>query len=159
MSLDLSCQNLKNIPYIDPEFNIHTLILSGNQIEFIDNIPNTVVNLDLSENLITQICNIPDSVKKLDLYGNKITQIHNIPDNIIYLDLSNNLITQFNTYNFTNVQVLYIYDNLITQLPNQIYKFNKLKQINYYGNPITTINKKLFNKFNKLERHNLVIKN
>jgi hypothetical protein len=154
MSLDLSCQNLSSIPYIDPKLSIHTLILAGNNISKITNIPETVVNLDLSENNIEKIEGIPSTVINLDLYGNKITRIENIPLGIKILDISNNMIKKVENIS-DEIEKLYIYENDIKVLPLSILKMYKLKEINYWDNPIKHVNTRLLTKFNKLYRHNI----
>ncbi len=157
MSLDLSCQNLISVPYIDPSLCIHTLILAGNKISKITNIPNTVLNLDLSENQIENIDGIPNSVINLDLYGNKITQITNIPDGIKYLDLGNNQIKKLE--NISNkVVFLNISENGITKLPTSMCKWYQLKELDYRANPIEFVNAKLLKKFNKLVSHKTISK-
>ncbi len=156
MSLDLSNQNLKSIPYIDPKLGIHTLDLSGNQITEITNLPEGLINLNLSENSISIIYNIPKSVKYLDLWENNIVNIVYLPEGLISLNLSNNKIKKLE--NLTEkIEYLYIYENQIKQLPMHLLKLTNLKEINYYGNPITKINNRLLTKFNKLHRHNLKI--
>jgi len=154
MSLDLSCQNLKSVPYIDPSLSIHTLILAGNQITNITNIPDTVVNLDLSENQIEKIEGIPKSVVNLDLYGNRITRITNLPPGIKYLDLGNNQIKKVENIS-CQIEKLYISENQITKLPVSMYKWTKLKELNYWDNPIQSVNARLLARFGKLDRHNL----
>lgn len=150
MSLDLSCQNLKSVPYIDPSLCIHTLILAGNQICEIKGIPDSVVNLDLSENQICEIKGIPDSVVNLDLYGNKITRITNIPPGLKILDLRNNLIKKVENI-FGEIEKLNISENQITKLPVSMLKLNKLKELDYRSNPIQSVNVKLLAKLNKLK--------
>jgi hypothetical protein len=154
MSLDLSCQNLSSVPYIDPKLSIHTLILAGNKISKITNIPETVLILDLSENDIEKIEGIPSSVISLDLYGNKITKIENIPSSINILDVSNNMIKKVENIS-DEIEKLYIYENDIKVLPMSMLRMCKLKEINYWDNPIEQVNTKLLNKFNKLYRHNI----
>lgn len=156
MSLDLSNQNLQEIPYIEPKLGIHTLDLSGNQISRITNLPVGLINLNLSENQIKKVENIPESVKYLDLWENQISTITNLPVGLIYLNLANNQIKKLE--NLTEkIEYLYIYENQIKLLPLELLKLQNLKEINYYGNPITKVNNRLLNRFNKLHRHNLKV--
>lgn len=156
MSLDLSNRNLKMIPYIDPKLGIHTLDLSGNKINLITNLPTGLINLNLSENQIKKVENIPESVKYLDLWENQISAISNLPTGLLYLNLANNQIKKLE--NLTEkIEYLYIYENHIKLLPTELLKLSNLKEINYYGNPITKVSNILLNKFNKLHRHNLKV--
>lgn len=154
MSLDLSNRNLEKIPYIDPNLCIHTLDLSGNQITEIINLPSGLINLNLSENLIKKVENIPDSVLNLDLWCNKITDITGIPTGLKYLNLSNNKIKKVENLS-GEIEKLYIYENEITELSVEILKLINLKEINYYGNPIINIDKRMLRIFDQLDRHNL----
>ncbi len=152
MSLDLSCQNLKSVPYIDPSLSIHTLILAGNQIKEITNIPETVVNLDLSENQIEKISGLPDKLETLDLYGNRISRITNLPVGIKILDLRNNLIKKVENI-FGQIEKLNLAENLITKLPVKMAQWTKLKELDYRSNPIGSINAVLLARFNKLDSY------
>lgn len=116
------------------------------------------MSLDLSNRKLKEIPYIDPKlgIHTLDLSGNEISMITNLPVGLIYLNLANNKIKKVE--NLTEkIEYLYIYENQIKKLPNNLLKLLNLKEINYYGNPISKVNNRLLNKFNKLHRHNLKI--
>jgi uncharacterized protein YlzI (FlbEa/FlbD family) len=94
MNSDKYCdRGLKKVPddLMEP---IYTLKLYGNEIEKIENIPNSVQALYMDSNNLSKIENLPDTLTQLYVGNNKIERIEWLPKSLHTLGIHGNPIKE-----------------------------------------------------------------
>lgn len=154
-NIDLSSNSLIKPPRELKRFKrLETLNLSKNNISKINtSIYNLypVQNLDLSENNISKIpyrIERMRKLKRLNLANNKIdTLYYNSLSGLkylIYLNLSDNQLNYLPVnLNFRHLEILYLDNNNLEELPVSIGRLRKIKELSLNNNALTEINKKI----------------
>lgn len=148
-SLNLDRNKLKHLKGISKLCNLKTLILSKNEIsEFPEEIRNLVhlKKLELNQN---QIRVIPEGVfscfpnlKHLRLNNNRLDglpkDLATCRDTLEYLNLSNNLFLAIPlvVLELKRLQEFYVQNNMVRQLPEELFKELPLKMFKVNGNPL-----------------------
>lgn len=137
--LDLSHLNLKKIPQVPKQISITIkyLFLNNNELEDLNGIEQFVnlEVLDVSNNNLIYINNIPNTLLELTCRFNKINKLP-ILSKLKILDCTSNKITRLEYY--PNIEILICQDNEIKNIPEYpflkklICRNNKLEIINSY---------------------------
>jgi len=103
---------IENLPQ-----SLENLDISNNQISKIENLPLNLSVLRINNNQITKLENLPQSISYLQIDNNRILEMGNLPKNLSSLDISNNRISKIENLP-QNLSVLRIDNNQITKLEN-----------------------------------------
>jgi Leucine-rich repeat (LRR) protein len=154
--LDLSNKNLTILPDLTKFTNLVKLYFHNNQIKELNNLPNTLQELDCSSNSITELNNLPNTLQGLNCSNNQIIKLNNLPNTLQGLNCSNNQIIKLNNLPNT-LQVLYCSSNYISDLIIP----NTLQQLSCSNNNLLLFDlheyKKL-NKFIKFYKIHIILK-
>ena len=114
--LDCSGNKIEFLPEL-PDTLIE-LDCSGNHIESLPKLPDTLIELDCSDNELTYLPKLPNTLKKLRCTGQLVdfSNLPQLPDNLEYLSCSENTLTNLPILPNT-LKNLYCSYNLLTELP------------------------------------------
>ena len=87
-----------------------------------NNLPNSLNELDCSYNQINQLDHLPNSLKEVDCSNNKIINLNNLPNSLKQLNCDDNQIIQL--------------DNLPNSLEELTCSFNQIKQLDNLPNSL-----------------------
>lgn len=123
--------NIENIPQKLPQ--IRLFHCTNNLLKNIDNLPNTLQELNLDGNELAEIdISILDNLKNLFLNHNRLTKLDNFPESLEELHVSFNQLTQLNFLSSPLLKVVNISDNNILRIENLP---NSVSELNMDNNP------------------------
>ena len=163
-SLDLSHNQIQNLPDLSKLKKLKNLNLANNQIQnlpdYFGHLP-TLERLDLSYNLFSEVPRAIDELKTLQewhILGNPIPNLvfntwdlQNIktfgsmeealktPEEVIKLQLSGLSQIPAEITQFTNLQSLHVENNHINELPAEIGQLKNLQELNLSGNYLQSL--------------------
>ncbi|MFA8298732.1 MAG: COR domain-containing protein [Hyphomicrobiales bacterium] len=153
-TLDISynqIQRLENLPN-----SLKSLIIWNNQIQKLENLPNNLKDLIIWSNQIQKLENLPVSLNKLYINSNKIKKLENLPNSLKNLTIWNNQIQKLENLPIS-LKRLDIRSNKIQKLENLTFELskldissNKIQKLENLPNSITELNIRS-NKIQKLE--------
>jgi Leucine-rich repeat (LRR) protein len=139
------------LPSLERFKNLKILHCSGNEIEFLPKLPDTLIELvcpnnkliglpqlpntlkflDCSNNLLTELPILPNTLKHLYCHINKLTELPKLPNTLNTLECSNNQITTLPELPNTLKKILCSNNNLSFEDIESWRKFNKFKSTYY----------------------------
>lgn len=123
--------NIENIPQKLPQ--IRLFHCTNNLLKNIDNLPNTLQELNLDGNELAEIdISILDNLKNLFLNHNRLTKLDNFPESLEELHVSFNQLTQLDFLTSPLLKVVNISDNNILRIENLP---NSVSELNMDNNP------------------------
>jgi len=93
--LDLSNQNLYELPDLTKYAKLCTLNCSNNCLTSLGNLPNNLQSLNCSNNSLTSLGNLPNNIHILNCSNNSLTSLGNLPNKLHVLNCNKN---KLNTY-------------------------------------------------------------
>ncbi|MEZ4955958.1 MAG: COR domain-containing protein [Saprospiraceae bacterium] len=132
---------------------LEKLVLSGNKISKLKNLPSCLTILNVGNNEISKIENLPSGLSIFEITGNKITKLENLPNGLKVLNLGGNQIRKLENIPPT-INTLYIGGNKLTEIENlpkglaTLYINNSIT-VKHEQEPVITV--KNNNKVKKLE--------
>ena len=97
---DIVGKNLKTLSDIKIPFNTKILNCYMNNIDNLDNLPQSLTELYCGNNDISSLDNLPQLLKELHCYSNKIVQLDNLHQSLKYL-----------LYDKKSVKITYKFEN------------------------------------------------
>jgi Leucine-rich repeat (LRR) protein len=123
------------LPSLERFKNLKILHCSGNEIEFLPKLPDTLIELICPNNKLIGLPQLPDTLKFLDCSNNELTKLPQLPNTLKSLDCSYNLLTDLPKLPNT-LKSLSCHINKLTILPQLP---NKFKSLICYKNQLTEI--------------------
>ena len=80
-------QKLENLPD-----SLHTFDISDNQIQKLENLPDSLHTFYISDNQIQKLENLPDSLHTFYIHSNQIQKLENLPESLHTFDIRSNQI-------------------------------------------------------------------
>lgn len=152
--LDISYNLIEFVPNLTECINLTHLNISNNMISKIEGLPINLKIFNGVHNQLTELFDLPNSLIELYLSYNKLKKIvlndgliilHiydnviediNIPDSIEVLYGFNNKISKLQNLSQKNIKELYLFNNLLTEIP----QLNiELTELSVASNPITKL--------------------
>ena len=140
-----------DMPYFPPY--IHTIILKHNDIELLPELPNSVFSLTCIYNKIVQLPELPYNLVHLSVIDNHLNSLPTLPPKLERLICNCNFIKNIPDLPSSLIE-LRLTGNYIQMLPSSLLNCNRLKIIEYYGNPLRlslTQRNFIHSKINKLQ--------
>ncbi|MFY7965959.1 MAG: hypothetical protein ACOVO1_13760, partial [Chitinophagaceae bacterium] len=141
----LSCSYNKLVSLPNLNNKLINLVCTNNELTTLPLLPQSISIIDCSNNLITSLPRLDtlNNLNNLNVSNNLLTGLPSLPININFVRANNNQIAQFPNLNSTLLNRfslnLYLQNNQITQLPNNLSLFT----LNIAGNPIASLPIKL----------------
>src|SRR5439155_293446 len=113
LKLQLQCLNLNEIPDLKEYEWVHELNLGHNNINKIDNFPESLIKIDLSKNNFNNLPKLNNNLKKIDFSFNNIDILPDFPDLITHINGNKNSIKEINKLP-SSLEILELKDNRIS---------------------------------------------
>jgi hypothetical protein len=125
-TLSLSFIGLHKVPEnLKDATSIKELLLTGNTITVLENLPPNLETLICNLNKIHTINNLPKSLKRLVINYNQLKTLDNLPSNLEYLDCADNKLEMIQSFPL-NLKDLNCSCNCLKNLPNLPKNLKKL---------------------------------
>ena len=141
-SLTVTDSRVKNLSFLSGLTSLTSLKLSGNEIEDLSGLPNSLQTLDLSDNAsladLSKLSGL-SKLKTLDVSNTKVRDLTGLPTGLTSLKASGNNIEDMSKISgLTSLETLDLSNNLISVLTD-LSGFSKLENLNLQGNSFSNI--------------------
>lgn len=116
-ALDISRKCRGRFPDISRFTELETLLCRQNDLEYLSNLPDTLINLDCADNKLIELPELPNGLKELWCNNNKLTTLPSLPNSLQYIDCRDNKLTELPQNLPPNLIQLTCSNNELTELP------------------------------------------